>query len=349
MSDTYATSFEVLNYSGLLFNKGNQRTPFSSMIGGKAKTTNSVEFTTGQEYNSGTIGTQPAISEIASLTAPAATVVTREQKTNVVQIFQESLGVSYAKESNMGTLSGLNVAGQQANPMNELDFQTAAKITKINNDIEYTFINGIFNKAASDSQVNKTRGMNSAITTNVIDMNGKALGLWNVADLLRLIYEGNAPTTGLVLWCDAITMFQINADAQQNGLTIVPNALDVNGISLSKVVTPLGEVYIKLGEHLPSGTCHVYNFDVISPVLCPVPGKGNFFREELAKTGAGSKYQLFGQIGLDHGPEWYHGKFTNLSTSFEAPAYNKKVYVTGGTIETTTPETTEAEANNGET
>ena len=44
------------------------------------------------------------------------------------RIFQESVGISYAKQSNMGTLSGLNVAGQQANPMNELDFQVAAKM-----------------------------------------------------------------------------------------------------------------------------------------------------------------------------------------------------------------------------
>ena len=35
MADQIATSFETPNYSGLLFNKGNTRTPFSSMIGGK--------------------------------------------------------------------------------------------------------------------------------------------------------------------------------------------------------------------------------------------------------------------------------------------------------------------------
>ena len=53
MADTFATSFEVLNYSGQLFNKGNTKTPFSSMIGGRAKTTNSVEFVVGQSYTSG--------------------------------------------------------------------------------------------------------------------------------------------------------------------------------------------------------------------------------------------------------------------------------------------------------
>ena len=150
MADTFATSFEVLNYSGMLFNKGNTRTPLSSIIGSKAKTTNHVEFVTGQEYTAGGAGSQPAISENASLTAPDATVVKREQKTNVTQIFQESVGISYGKQSNMGTLSGINVAQQQGNPVSELDFQVAAKIQKVNRDIEYTFINGVYNKATTD-------------------------------------------------------------------------------------------------------------------------------------------------------------------------------------------------------
>ena len=310
----------------MLFNKGNTCTPLSSIIGGRAKTTNHVEFVTGQEYATGG-GSQPSISETASLTAPEASVVTREQKTNVTQIFQESVGISYAKQSNMGTLSGLNVAGQQANPMNELDFQVAAKMAKINADIEYTFINGKFSKATSDATVNKTRGLVTAITSNTTAMGSKPLGLWDIADMVKKIYGANAPTDGLCLWCDAVTLFQINADAVQNGLSVVPAARNINGISLSSVVTPIGVVYLYLGEYLPAGTALLLNLSVLAPVFQPVPGKGNFFLEALAKTGAGEKYQLFGQIGLDHGPEWYHGKFTGISTDFTAPAYSRSVYV----------------------
>lgn len=327
MADTLATSFGVLNYSGMLFNKGNTRTPLSAIIGGRAKTTNHVEFVTGQEYTAGGDGSQPEISENASLTAPDASVVTREQKTNVTQIFQESVGISYAKQSNMGTLAGVNIANQQANPVNELDFQVAAKIQKINRDIEYTFINGVFNKATSDATANKTRGLIPAITTNVTAMGNKPLGLWDIADMVKKIYGANAPTDGLCLWCDAITLFQINADAVQNGLTVIPAAREINGIALSSVVTPIGVVYLYLGECLPSGTALLLNLDVIAPVYQPVPGKGNFFLEQLAKVGAGEKYQLFGQIGLDHGPEWYHGKFTGISQNFEKPAYSRSVYV----------------------
>ena len=326
MADTFATSFGVLNYSGMLFNKGNTRTPLSSIIGGRAKTTNHVEFVAGQEFTSGG-GAQPAISETASLTAPDATVVTREQKTNVTQIIQESVGISYSKQSNMGTLSGINIANQQANPMNELDFQVAAKMMKINADIEYTFINGVYNKATDDSKINKTRGLVPAITTNTKAMASKPLGLWDIADMVKKIYGQNAPTTGLCLWCDATTMFQINADAVQNGLSVVPASREINGIALSSVVTPIGVVYLYLGEYLPGGTALLLNLDVLAPVFQPVPGKGNFFLEELAKTGAGQKYQLFGQIGLDHGPEWYHGKFTGISTSFTAPTYSRSVFV----------------------
>lgn len=321
-----ATSFGVLNYSGMLFNKGNTRCPLSSIIGGRAKTTNHVEFVTGQEYTTAG-GTQPAISETASLTAPEATVVIRTQKTNVTQIFHESVGISYAKQSNMGTLSGINIASQQANPMNELDFQVAAKMQKVNRDIEFTFVQGEYNKATTDATVNKTRGLTEAIESNVIAMASKPLGLWNIADGVKKVYEANAPQDGLVLWCDATTMFQINADAVQNGLTVIPAAREINGIKLSSVVTPLGVVYLYLGEFLPKGTALLLNLDVISPVYQPVPGKGNFFLEQLAKTGAGEQYQLFGQIGLDHGPEWYHAKFTGIAQTFTAPTYSRSVYI----------------------
>lgn len=327
MSDSVITSFGVLNYSGMLFNKGNTRCPLSSAIGGRAKTTNHVEFVTGQEYTSGGAGSQPAISETDSLTAPDATLITRAQKTNVTQIFHESVYISYAKQANMGTLSGINIANQQANPMNELDFQVAAKMQKVNRDIEYTFINGVYQKATSDAEANKTRGLVTAIESNTIAMASKPLGLWDIADMVKKVSEANAPHDGLVLWCDATTLFQINADAVQNGLTVIPAARNINGIQLSSVITPIGVVYLYLGECLPKGTALLLNLDVLAPVYQPVPGKGNFFLEELAKTGAGAKYQLFGQIGLDHGPEWYHGKFTGIAQSFTKPTYSRSVYI----------------------
>jgi hypothetical protein len=334
MADSIVQSFGVLNYSGMLFNKGNTKVPFSTLIANKARNTNSVEFVTGLEFETDG-GSQPAISETASLTAPDATSKTRTQKSNVTQIFQEALGISYAKESNMGTLSGVNIAGQNANPANEMDFQIAAKMAKIARDIEYTFINGAYVKAANDATANKTRGMLTAITTNILDLAGAPVRVWDIAEAMKLIYDSQGSTNGLVLWVDPVALFQINADAEQNGNTIVPAARNVNGLSISTLLTPLGEIGLYLGEFLPAGTIAIFNPSVISRVEQPVPGKGNFFREELAKVGAGTKYQIYGQLGLDHGPEWMHAKVSGISTAFEKPKAGKLIY-TMDPIETVT-------------
>ncbi|MCR2033710.1 DUF5309 domain-containing protein [Anaerofustis stercorihominis] len=317
----YTQSFDALNYSGFLFNKGNTSTPFTSMISGKQKTTNSVEFPTGVEFTTAT-GSQPAISEEASLIAPEGSTVTRTQKTNVTQMFQETYGVSYGKQSNMGTLAGLNISGQVANPIDEKIFQKQAKLTKMAQDIEYTFINGTYNKATKNTEINKTRGIVSAIESVNNNIAGKELTFWDVCDTVTAIKGQNAPTDNLVLGVDGVTLMQINADAVKNNLTIVPSERTINGIAIMQYITPAGMIYIRELKYLPVGTAIIFNPNAISPVHQMTPGKGNFFEEQLAKTGAGERYQLFGQIGLDHGPEWYHGKITGIATTYTKPEIN---------------------------
>lgn len=308
-------SFACPNYSGQLYNRANTKTPFLNMISGKVKYTNSVEFVCGQFYT-GEDGEIPNISETASLTAPDPTFVTREQKTNVTQIFMESVAISYAKQSNMGTLSGVNIAGQVANPQNELDFQVAQKMNKIKRGIEKTFIQGKFSKATKDDEVNKTRGMDEAIVTNVVDADGKALNIWLINELQQKIYDNQGDITNLVLWTTPTGLNQLAADAIRNGLKMGEAYMSAYGVQIREILLPLGIVKVALGEFIPEGTSYLFNFDVIGPVEQMVPGKGNFFLEELAKKGAGAQYQIFGQIGLDHGPEYYHGKIVNLSTEF---------------------------------
>lgn len=313
-----ATSFATPNYSGLLFAKGRVDTPFSTMIGAKRRFTNHVEFATGVEYNVGE-GEIPNYSENDTLTAPEATVATRGQKTNVTQIFMNSFAVGDVKTSNMGTLAGLNVAGQQANPASELDFQAGIVMQRLAKSIEKTLIQGTYNKATNDGEVNKTRGMVQAITTNVMDLEGKAISIWDVADMLVQIRAVGGDTTGLVLWCDSVTKFQFSAEAAANNFRVYPDSRNVNGLNITRVETPAGNVDLYEGVYLPAGTAMLLNFNVIAPIEQPVPGKGNFYLQEMAKTGFSTKYSILGQIGLDHGPEWMHGKFVNIKTAYDRP------------------------------
>ena len=321
-------SFNCPNYSGLLYNKANTKTPFLNMISGNVKYTNSVEFVTGQ-YFSSEEGEIPEISETASLTAPTASFVTRNQLSNVTQIFMDAVAISYAKQSNMATLSGVNLAGQSANPQNELDFQVARKMEKLKRSIEKTFIQGKFNKATSDTEVNKTRGMVEAITTNTKNANGSKLDLWLVNDVVSLISNAGGEIDNLIILLNSVNLLQLHGNAIELGMPVGKEYTTSYGIQVRDLILPVGTtVKLGLGEFIPEGTALVINPSVVGPVEQPTPGKGNFFLEELAKQGAGTKYQLFGQIGLDHGPEWYHRKITNLSTEFVAPTGQKIVTVT---------------------
>lgn len=328
MSDVFATSFGTLNYSGLLFNKGNVRTPLLSILGSKRMVSNSTEFVVGQYYTAPASGSvaQPEITETGSLTAPDATMFTRTQMTNVCQPFQRTFGVSYIRAANYGTLAGANIAGQKANPMNEYDFQLARKLEEVRADVEFTIVRGAYNKAAADNQANKSRGIATAVSTNTTNMSSAPLGIWNVIEMMKKIDAANAPTQGLTLIVDAVTLLQLNQDAVINGMTIVPASRNINGINLSTIMTPFGEVNILVEPYLASGTALLVNLGVCG-IVEMIPPKGNFAVEELAKTGAGSKYQIFGLLGVDHGPEWYHGKFTNIATTFSPKDYSRSVYV----------------------
>lgn len=330
------TSHNTLNYSGVLFAKGNGATPFISMIGNKSKRYAAWEFPMGVEYTIGGGSAQPAITETASLTAPNATKVARTQTTNAAQIYQEQVAVSYAKKSSMGALSGIAIGGEYANPANEEDFQIAAAIKKMRKDVEYTFLNGSFQRGTYDDVAWKTQGITGAISTNAVAASSAALGYWLVASLVESIATHDGDAENLVLMVRPENLMQLNADAQANGLTIVDSNRSVNGIRIKELQTPFGAIGVISNRFLASGTAVAVNPAVCFPVFVDVPGKGNFFVEDLAKTGAADKKQLYGQVGLDYGAEWMHGKITGLATSFTAPTYHNTVYVAGGTITTTT-------------
>ena len=65
---------------------------------------------------------------------------------------------------------------------------------------------------------------------------------------------------------------------------------------------------------------------MLRPLSSLHPEKGNFFLEELAKTGAGAKYQIFGQVNPDPWSGMVSWKISNISTLFEKPKPGKIIY-----------------------
>ena len=308
--------FAPVNIAGLLFAKTDTRTPLFNMIGGMQ--TGSREFLTGAEYELGS-ASQPAISETASLTAPTPTFTERTNAKNVTQIFERSVAVTYRKSSDVDTLTGLNLAGQSNNVPSEFDFQLANRLAEIRNDMEYTILNGVYNLAATADEADKTRGLNAAITTNVLDAQGEELNpdlLIKVARMLATYSPYGAD--GVVGILNAEQVVQLNKIILNEGQRVSMASAGTDG--MIEYRTPFGVLRFMSGGHRyqPNGVLTFARLNLCSNVLQPVPGKGNFFYEPLAKTGAAEKGYVYGQWGFNHGNEYLHAKIVNLATTTTA-------------------------------
>ena len=310
-----STIWALPNYSGELFTADATQTPFLSMIGGLSggRTTNAFEFTTGQLY-SHPAAVQPEISENASTTAPAASHIPRAQDSNVVQIHQETIDLTYVKLSNSGQMSGLNIAGQQANPVDEKTWQLQQKIIKIARDVEHSFISGQFQRATNAGVANKTRGMLQLAEQSgtSIDAAGAALSKAMLNNLFREMADGGAMFQNPVMFLSAGMKQAVTEIYNLVVGFALPASRNVGGLDIQEIEFDFGKLGIVWNRFMPTTAVLVADVAFCAPVFQEVPEKGVFFTEPLAKVGASDREQIYGQIGLDHGPGFAHGSIRNL-------------------------------------
>jgi hypothetical protein len=304
------TIWNLPNYAGELFTADAINTPFLNMIGGISggKQTDNFEFPIASTYAM-PAAAQPAITETASLTAPAAVGYVRDQITNVAQIYQEKVSISYSKMSNGGRMSGLNTAGQEDNVPSEKDFQIARALEKIARDVEYTCLNGVYQLSTSAAVANKSRGLIPLCATgNTVAGAAAQLTKAMMQSLLKTMFTNGAVFKDMVIWVNA---FQKQMLSSLYGYA--PTDRLVGGVNIKQIETDFGTLGIMLNRFMPADTVLVADMAGVEPVFQPVPEKGNFFYETLAKTGASEDGQIYGQFGLDHGVVTLHGTITGLA------------------------------------
>jgi hypothetical protein len=306
-------SWNSPNLVGPLLAVKRPKTPFLNMIGGTSgmKVARSVEFAIGQQETLDA-GVQPAISEAAAKTAPAARTYVPGQVTNVVQIFQKSVESTYLRQSDISTIAAttLSVMGE-SNPIQDpLARQQNLTLMQLAQDLEHTFINGTYVKAGNADTAGKTRGMLEAIVSNIEAAGGLRFEKAVLDALLRTMAGNLANFDNMVLLANA---FQVNMIS--NEYAYAPTDRTVGGWAVKQIMTDFCTIGIQYTPEIPTDTIALVDVSVVAPVALPVPNKGYLFYEPLAKVGAVEKGQIYGQIGLDHGFEYLHGKITNLATS----------------------------------
>ena len=309
-------SWNLPNFAGELFTASPVETPLLNLIGGMSGglVTQNPEFPTAQLYEFPD-AEQPSISEQASATAPVESQLVRTQEKNVTQIHQRSLKISYHSLASPGRMSGLNTAGQTPNPQEELAWQiTNAGITATARDIEYSFIMGQYNLATNENEVNQTRGMLQLCQEKgtYINAAGAPLDFALLQSLYREMADAGASFSNMVLFVPAASKQRISSIYGELPGAALPATRTEGGINVSHIMTDFTEIRVIWNRFMPADTLLLADISVLAPVFQEVPGKGVFFVEELARTGAAERRQLYGEIGLDHGPGFMHGAITGL-------------------------------------
>jgi hypothetical protein len=306
------TVWNLPNYTGELFTADMINTPLLTMIGGLTggMMTDNFEFATDSQYSHETLA-QETITETESLTAPTAISYVRTQNKNVTQIFQEQVSMSYVRMSNQGRLSGINTAGAANNVINEKDFQIAKALEAIARKVEWHFLQGTYAIAANAGQPNQTRGMIEACSVNTVAAANAALSKALMDALLLEMFTNGAIFRNMVLFCNG---FQKQALSNLYGYA--PEDRNIGGVNIKQIETDFGNIGVAPAHRMmPTTTLLIADVSVIAPVFQPVPDKGNLFYEDLSKVGAAETGQIFGQIGLDHGPAFAHGTITGLKNA----------------------------------
>lgn len=328
------TTFNLPNYTGEILNVTPQDTPFLSAISGLsaenfdgtiggAKVVDSVLF----EWQTLDLRAAAANNVVAEgADAPTASARSRSNVTNVVEIHHEALSLSYTKLAATGQhastgSSHAGAVGLNGMAVDELTLQMRAHWAQIARDVEKSFLSGAFQNPANNSTNRQTRGILAAITTNAVaaglkDLAG-TLGSELLLDLMQMVYDagGISESDSAAILCNSYQKrrltkrFITNGGYQQDSRT-------VGGVRVDTIETDFGTLSVILDRHMPTDEIAVVSLEQCRPCVLNVPGKApGFFAEELAKTGAAERVQLYGEIGLEYGNELAHGKITGLPTA----------------------------------
>lgn len=315
-----ATSYDLPQYIGELFQKQERPNAFLRLIGGLTgaiRTVQSTEFPMGVDYSL-PAASQPDITEAQ---APTASQIGTNQASNVVQIFQEAVDISYSRMGASATIDGVAlIPGAPAGGAGlvrpgSLEWQIEKKVEKVARDANYSFLRGTYQKPADNATSRRTRGARTAVTTNVFANGGTP------RNLSKAIFESalkDAMDNGMFQMGDTIYALG-NANQVENLVdlyksdTQLPESREVVGVMVSQIWTTWAIVNVVYEPDLAAGELFLTRPEMCRVVNMPIPGKGQLFVEPLGKTKSSEENQLYGEFGIDYRHEVFHAVIDDLN------------------------------------
>lgn len=309
------TTFDLPNFVGDLFNITPEDTPLLSAIGGLTggRQANDKRF----EWQYFDLRDAEADRQrVEGDDAPDSELRVRANAHNVVEIHQEAVELSYTEQA--VSQGNFDTTARGSNPVtNEMRWQMDQQLKQVARDVEASFISGTFAEPANNLTPRATRGLLEAIVTNVIDLAGAVPTEDDINDLFQKAYENGGLAEGE-------TRTLVVAPAQKRLMSKIflkdhdlqPLSRSVAGVNLQVIETDFGSANLMVDRNMPADAIVACSLEELAPRFLLIPGKGYFFWEPLAKTGASDKSQLYGEIGLEYGNQRKHAKIVNATTPY---------------------------------
>jgi hypothetical protein len=196
---------------------------------------------------------------------------------------------------------------------NEITHQTMVKLRQAAIHWNKRLLTGTYVKPANDTIAPQTRGILNVPTTNVVDLVSAALTEVEVLDFLQGIWS----THGIISSLEPTIMVGATLKRSLGKLFIKDKGYqeqtrNIAGVSVDTIITDFGTVNVMLERNIPATTLSFAHLGYCKPVFLLIPSKGFLFVEPLGKSGSSDKFQIYGECGLEYGPEMAHGIMTNV-------------------------------------
>lgn len=322
-STGYASNWNVPNYNGdILLTFSATDYPFLSRLAG-VKQAASHEFAMSAQYALETFAAT-GVTEADSYAAPTAVAYERTNESNYTQTQHKSVSVLYDKLASNNRLkwaevstSGYAYSGDPLqNAINdELAFQVSRVKEQLYGNLETAFMTGTKTQATSAAVAWATGGIETLVSTNKVNASSAQLSKSLIDSLLRTMFTAGAKFKRMAFYANAWQRYKLSEI-----YSYVPPNASAGGGTVGSIMTDFGQIEIVPSRFATSTVLSLIDMSYCYLVKQPIPGKaympdGLYFMEELAKTGASERYQIFGNNGLDIGAEKLHGQIYGLATS----------------------------------
>jgi len=315
------TTWSDPRHVGPLYLVGGNRTPFLNLMGGlnggNARVVPQFDYAMSVKWSLSS-ASQPAITETQSqTTAGYETSFDTEQEINTCQLYIRGAHVNDVAMANRGAIfedgSGNDLSRAGVNHLEDmLGFQMTGCLKQNAFDYNHVCLNGTYQQATAANVAAKTRGFQTALTTNTVSGTGIDVTKANINQLLHtMTYTNGAPLDLPVIVTNGVQKTIISTL-----YGVQPRSWNVGGFNILTVQTDFAELGVLLEPNMPLDEIFILDMAHIRPVFCAHPSKGFMYVNERDTGGLATAYDMVMFAGIDYGTEKYHGRIYNLKSTF---------------------------------